>query len=124
MGNPDMQDPRYNTENGVYKPGCGITNCRFAWGHDEYMYQMLKFNKCTIPEAGLAMIRLHSCYPWHTGGAYRSLMKEGDEELLEWVRTFNEFDLYTKADERPDPVKLWPYYQSLIDRYCPGKLWW
>ena len=30
--------------------------------------------------------RLHSCYPWHKGGAYRSLMAPGDEELEAAVR--------------------------------------
>jgi inositol oxygenase len=25
-GNPDSQDPVYSTENGVYKPGCGLDN--------------------------------------------------------------------------------------------------
>ena len=70
------------------------------------------------------MVRLHSCYPWHKGGAYRQFMKEGDEEIMDWVTTFNQFDLYTKSDERPVVEELWPYYQRLIDRYCPGKLWW
>ncbi len=39
--NPDMQDERYNTENGIYEPGCGIANLKFAYGHDEYLYHML-----------------------------------------------------------------------------------
>lgn len=33
---------------------------------------------------GLAMIRFHSCYPWHTGGAYRPLMTAADHDMLEW----------------------------------------
>ena len=37
---------------------------------------------------------------------------------------FNEFDLYTKADKAPDVEALKPYYQGLIDKYCPGKLRW
>ncbi|KAG2839682.1 hypothetical protein PC111_g3789 [Phytophthora cactorum] len=49
-------------------------------------------------------------------------MSEDDEELLDWVLEFNKFDLYTKADVRPDVEKLWPYYQALIDKYLPGKL--
>ncbi|TMW55471.1 hypothetical protein Poli38472_010353 [Pythium oligandrum] len=122
--NPDMQDPRCNTEYGIYQPHCGISNLRYAWGHDEYMYQMLKFNKTTIPEEGLAMIRFHSCYPWHKEKEYQHLMAEGDEDLLDWVLEFNKFDLYTKADKRPDVKELWPYYQSLIDKYLPGKLAW
>jgi inositol oxygenase len=88
------------------------------------MYQMLVHNKCPIPEAGLAMVRLHSCYPWHDKKEYRWIMKEGDEKLEEWVTQFNQFDLYTKADKRPDIEELWPYYQSLVDKYMPGQLDW
>ena len=40
--NPDMSDPRYNTELGVYEPGCGLDNLHLAWGHDEYLYQVLR----------------------------------------------------------------------------------
>jgi hypothetical protein len=25
---------------------------------------------------------------------------------------------------RPDVEKLWPYYQAIIDKYLPSKLWW
>ena len=39
--NPDMHDPRYASENGVYAPGCGIMSLRFAIGHDEYMVRGL-----------------------------------------------------------------------------------
>jgi len=28
-----------------------------SWGHDEYMYQVLKHNKTTLPEEALYMIR-------------------------------------------------------------------
>ena len=120
--NPDHG--KYEAPHGMYPPHCGLKNLQFAYGHDEYMYQMLKHNKTTIPEEGLAMIRYHSCYPLHKEGEYKELLAPGDEELLEWVRAFNEFDLYTKADHQPDVEALWPYYQGLIDKYIPGKLDW
>ncbi|RHX96656.1 hypothetical protein DYB37_011078 [Aphanomyces astaci] len=122
--NPDMQNPAYNTPLGIYEPNCGLADLKFAWGHDEYMYQMLVFNGASIPDEGLAMIRYHSCYPWHNKKEYTHLMAPGDDALLEWVLEFNKFDLYTKADKRPDVAALWPYYQALIDKYMPGKLWW
>jgi len=122
--NADTYCPGYASKTGIYEEGCGIMNATFAWGHDEYMYQMLVHNKCPIPEAGLAMVRLHSCYPWHDKKEYRWIMKEGDEKLEEWVTQFNQFDLYTKADKRPDMEELWPYYQSLVDKYMPGQLDW
>jgi len=122
--NPDMQDPRYNTPNGMYKEGCGLDSLMFAYGHDEYMYQMLKFNQCTLPEEAMAMIRYHSAYCWHQGGAYEQFLTDKDHRMKEWILAFNNFDLYTKADERPVVEELWPYYQGLIDKYCPGELWW
>lgn len=122
--NPDMADARYNTEYGIYAPHCGLKNVLFAWGHDEYLYQMLVHNKTTIPDEGLAMVRYHSCYPWHKEKEYAHLMTDDDDDLMDWVLEFNKFDLYTKADTRPDVAKLWPYYQSLIDKYLPGTLSW
>lgn len=73
------------------------------------------------------MIRFHSCYPWHTGGAYRQLMNEKDERMLQWVLDFNKYDLYTKDESgiAEGVEELWPYYQSLIDKYFPtDKLVW
>ncbi|XP_037078237.1 inositol oxygenase-like [Pollicipes pollicipes] len=122
--NSDLADSRYNTENGMYQPGCGLDNVLISWGHDEYLYRVLKHNRCTIPEQGLAMIRFHSFYPWHTGGDYMHLCNEHDLRMLPWIRRFNKYDLYTKSDTMPDIPALMPYYQGLIDKYCPGKLKW
>uniref|UniRef100_A0A8B9HDW6 Inositol oxygenase n=1 Tax=Astyanax mexicanus TaxID=7994 RepID=A0A8B9HDW6_ASTMX len=90
----------------------------------EYLYQVMKFNKCPIPEEGLYMIRFHSFYPWHSHGNYMHLCNEKDLKMLPWVKEFNKFDLYTKSTELPDVEQLKPYYQSLIDKYCPGVLSW
>lgn len=118
--NKDMADERYNTENGIYEPHCGLHNVQYAYGHDEYLYKMVIANDTTIPEEGLAMIRFHSCYPWHTGGAYRHLMSDKDHELLPWVLEFNKFDLYTKENVTPPNIEeLWPYYEGLIAKYFP-----
>lgn len=32
------------------------------------------------------------------------------------------YDLYTKSEVVPDIDALWPYYQTLIDKYLPGVL--
>ncbi|XP_064417169.1 inositol oxygenase [Latimeria chalumnae] len=122
--NPDTKDSRYNTEYGIYGPHCGLSNILMSWGHDEYMYRVLKFNNCSIPEEGLYMIRFHSFYPWHNGGDYMHLCNEKDKEMLHWVKEFNKFDLYTKSTDLPDVEELKPYYQFIIDKYCPGKLHW
>jgi len=54
--NPDSQDERYNTKYGVYEPNCGLKNVKMSWGHDEYLYQIMK---PYLPEEALYMIRYH-----------------------------------------------------------------
>merc|ERR1712241_1046239 len=118
--NPDLADSRYSTKYGIYEPNCGIDNLMMSWGHDEYLYQVLKNHGATIPEEGLAMIRCHSFYPWHTGGDYEHLTTEKDKEMVKWVNEFNKYDLYTKSSVTPDVEALKPYYQGLIDKFVPG----
>mmetsp|Transcript_17687 Transcript_17687/g.21789 ORF Transcript_17687/g.21789 Transcript_17687/m.21789 type:complete len:310 (+) Transcript_17687:150-1079(+) len=120
--NKDSSNPIFIEKNGIYKPGCGLDKLKFAFGHDEYMYRLLKHNNCSIPEEGLQMIRLHSCYVLHDKNEYQQLLAEEDHGTLEWVREFNKADLYTKKNKRPDMDALWKYYQPIIDKYCPGKL--
>lgn len=123
--NPDLKDPRYNTKYGIYKPHCGLSNVLFSSSHDTYLYRVLKnHQKCTLPDAGLKMILLHSFYPWHTGGDYMHLCNEDDMKILPMIREFNKFDLYTKSSPIPDIESLMPYYQGLIDKYIPGKIKW
>merc|ERR1712048_1219948 len=124
-GNPDLKDAVYSTANGMYKEGCGISNLMMSWGHDEYMYWALKENGCTIPDAGLNMIRFHSFYPWHDKRAYTQFEAPEDAETMKWVKEFNKFDLYSKGDALPDVPKLKSYYQSLCEKYNVGcKLRW
>lgn len=121
-GNPDLQHPVYSTPNGMYEPGCGITNLTMSWGHDEYMYWVLKKNGCTIPEKGLQMIRFHSFYPWHDKRAFTQFEAPEDAEMMRWVKEFNQFDLYSKGDELPDVEAVKPYYISLCEKYNVGGL--
>jgi len=125
--NPDIHDPRYNTELGIYRAGCGMDNVIMSWGHDEYLYQVLKNHAAKtgspeIHQGGLKAIRYHSCYPWHTGGDYAFLMDDNDKDMMKWVLEFNKYDLYTKSTTVPDIEALKPYYQGLIDKYLPGKI--
>jgi len=124
-GNPDVKHPVYGSVNGIYETGCGISNLMMSWGHDEYMYWVLKENGCTIPDAGLNMIRFHSFYPWHDKRAYTQFEAPEDAETMKWVKEFNKFDLYSKGDDIPDVTLLKPYYQSLLEKYgIGGKLRW
>jgi inositol oxygenase len=119
VNNPDYNDPRYNTKYGVYEPNCGLRNVDMSWGHDEYVYQMLKGR---IPEGGLYMLRYHSFYAWHREGGYDHLLDDHDREMLKWVKLFNPYDLYSKSPEPPDWNKLKGYYTDLIERYLPKTL--
>ncbi|XP_063690131.1 inositol oxygenase-like isoform X2 [Bolinopsis microptera] len=123
-GNPDIADPRYNTKYGIYSPNCGLNEVVTSWGHDEYMYQVLTRNKATIPTEGLYMIRYHSLYPWHHHEDYHHLCSDIDMTMLPWVQKFSSFDLYSKGAEIPDVEAVKPFYEDLIDKYCPGKLLW
>ncbi|KAI2605679.1 DUF706-domain-containing protein [Hypoxylon fragiforme] len=119
--NPDSKDPIYNTEFGIYSPGCGLDNVMLSWGHDEYLYHVVK-EQSTLPPDALAMIRYHSFYPWHKEGAYRALMDKHDEDMLRAVKAFNPYDLYSKSDGVPDIKELKPYYLDLIDEFFPQKV--
>ncbi len=117
--NPDHG--RYESETGVYEPGCGLNEVVMSFGHDEYMYQVAR---PYLPEAALYMIRFHSFYAWHQGGAYRFLMDAKDAEHLSSVQAFNQYDLYSKADKPPDVAALTPYYRELLDRFFPAMIAW
>ena len=94
---------------------------RVSWGHDEYLYHVVKDY---LPDEALAMIRYHSFYPAHKEGAYTHLMNAHDRNLLESVRAFSPYDLYSKSPERPDVNRLRPYYEELIREYFPPVLRW
>lgn len=87
-GNPDGNDGRYNTLEGMYQRNCGIQNLMMSWGHDEFMYRVLKHNKSTLPDIACNIIRFHSFYPWHTSGDYAHFEKDGDENIKKWVNIF------------------------------------
>jgi inositol oxygenase len=119
--NPDANVPAYQTRLGVYEEGCGLDNVLTSWGHDEYMYHVVKDY---LPMPGLYMIRYHSFYPWHAEGAYAGLMDEQDRKMFKWVKAFNPYDLYSKAAKRPDVAALKPYYEELIAEFFPPVLDW
>lgn len=122
--NPDLTHKVYSSKYGIYPENCGLKQVMMSWGHDEYMYQVLKNHKSRLPEQALYIIRFHSFYPWHTGGDYYHLCSKHDLSMLPWVREFNKFDLYSKSPDIPDVPALIPYYQSLIDKYVPGLVKW
>ena len=119
--NPDSKIPEYQTKLGVYEEGCGLDRVDLSWGHDEYLYHVVKH---VLPDEALYMIRYHSFYAAHREGAYEHLMDDHDREMFTWVRAFNPYDLYCKSDVPPDAAALRPYYEELVGRYLPPVLRW
>lgn len=119
--NPDYHNPALQTPAGIYEEGCGLDAVQLSWGHDEYLYTVVKDY---LPEEALWMIRYHSCYPIHREGAYTHLLNERDREMLKSVRAFNPYDLYSKSDVKPDLKQLRPYYTELVDEFFPAKIKW
>ncbi len=117
--NPDSSNPNYNTKYGIYKENCGLDNVKMSWGHDEYLYQIVKDY---LPQESLYMIRYHSFYSQHKENAYNHLLNELDIKMFEWVKKFNKYDLYSKAPIPPDSKALRPYYEDLVSKYLPNKL--
>lgn len=112
----------YKDVNVPYPDSIGITNVKWSWGHDEYLYLVLKNhytnNNETIenlPPIALDIIRLHSAYVWHSEEEYTNLMKPEDITRLEWVRKFNKYDLYTKKQEYP--IVDLKYYEILFNKF-------
>lgn len=119
--NPDRRIAQYGTRYGLYEPNCGLDRVLLSWGHDEYLYHVVRDY---LPLEALYMIRYHSFYPWHREGAYAHLLNEQDRRHLSWVQAFNPYDLYTKSAARPDVAALRPYYEDLIAEFFPANLRW
>lgn len=119
--NPDSQVPEYQTRYGIYQPGCGLDNVHLSWGHDEYIYTV---TRNYLPEPALYMLRYHSFYPAHKHGAYRHLMNGRDQQMFDWVRKFNAYDLYSKGRDRPNIREIKPYYEDLLAEFFPDRIDW
>jgi inositol oxygenase len=117
--NPDAHDQRYSNQHGVYEANCGLRNVQMSWGHDEYLYHVMKDY---LPEPALYMIRFHSFYAWHREGEYDWLCDDHDRAMLAHVQAFNPYDLYSKSPQPPDWERLRPYYTKLIEKYLPAEL--
>ena len=114
-------EPQWAVVGDTFPVGCGLESVHLSWGHDEYLYHVVKDY---LPPEALYMIRYHSFYPAHREGEYQHLMNGGDKEMFEWVRAFNPYDLYTKSHERPNVEQLRPFYNELISEYFPTEVRW
>lgn len=119
--NPDASNPAYLTRTGIYQQGCGLNQVLLSWGHDEYLYHVLRDH---LPAEALAIIRYHSFYAAHEAGDYEFLMNDEDRRAFAHVRDFNRFDLYSKTPERSDFGMLRPYYEELVAEFLPDDIQW
>ena len=117
--NPDSRIPEYTTTLGIYEAGCGFDDVLMSWGHDEYLYHVLKDY---LPVQAAYVIRYHSFYAWHQKGAYAILASEIDRERLPWLQQFSRYDLYSKSAAIVSWEQLCPYYEALIDRFLPARI--
>jgi len=117
---------RENSELGIYERGCGLNKLNISFGHDEYLYQVLKYNfdKHKLPEKYWDIIRYHSLYPLHSKGEYRIFMNDKDYKTLINIKEFNEFDLYSKEDDIYITDDVIDYYKFLLKKYFPEPLQW
>lgn len=114
-----------NSKYGSYQPNCGLNNIICSFGHDEYLYRLLKFNKIELPEEAYYMIRFHSLYLWHNENEYGHLENDKDKKMKSWVQKFNKYDLYTKNDNKKlDLESLRAYYDVIIKKYFKGEIFW
>ncbi len=77
-----------------------------------------------LPREALYVIRFHSFYAAHREGAYSYLMSDEDYQLMEFVKEFNAFDLYSKNRSRVDVDQVKGYYQALIHEFFPKTIKW
>jgi inositol oxygenase len=119
--NPDAKVPKYQTVYGIYEPNCGLENVHMSFGHDGYIAEVMK---PYLSDEALYMLRFHSFYAWHRHDAYKHLENEKDKAMLEWVRKFNPYDLYSKGHTKPDLKQLKSYYDDLFAEFIPEKLSW
>ncbi len=119
--NPDTNNDKYNTPNGIYEANCGFDKVAFSFGHDDYLSSCLEYNGTSLPYEAIYCVRYHSFYPWHQASGYEHLANEKDHSLRRLLCDFQSCDLYSKddgniyTDEKYN--KLETFYKNLCDKY-------
>lgn len=119
QNNPDTHNKFLQTELGIYEPHCGLDAVHMSFGHDEYLYHVVKDSR--LPKEALYIIRYHSFYPQHQHNAYDHLLNDHDQQMFAWVKKFQAYDLYSKDAAVVDVDQVKAFYQQLIDEYFPHK---
>lgn len=125
-GNPDRNNPDFNTPTGIYEEHTGLDNLKISFSHDGYLRAVLQ-DDARLPKAALDMIGYHSLYPVHREGAYQQLLHPGDRKAISAAIGFNKHDLYSKNHHVPDAQEttdLLNHYKPILEDYFPGLLYW
>lgn len=139
--NPDLNDERYNSTQGMYADSCGFKDMLFTWTGPEYMYHMLRHNDTFIPSEGLDILRYNSLKDWHNEsctngeekGPYARFTTEEEENVKDMVLDFDDLrrkvsSSKTANDDLTDTQcdQLWnTFYSELACKYgCDLKLKW
>lgn len=109
---------------GIYKKNCGLNNVKCSFGHDEYLYRLLKHNNIQLPKEAYYIIRFHSLYLWHYENEYNYFENDEDKKMKKWVQLFQKYDLYTKENKKVNEDEFRLYYESLIKKYFPNVINW
>jgi inositol oxygenase len=117
--NPDASEPAFRTPHGIYVPGCGLERVTFAYGHDEYLYDVLGEQ---LPHEVAWTIRHHSFQS--VADDYVHLMDARDLRLREsHLKPFARYDLYTKDPHDVNDAHL-EEYRALLERRFPTPIDW
>src|SRR5260370_27058284 len=106
QANPAHANRVYQTQFGIYEPNCGLDKVHMSFGHDGYIYEVMKY---CLPKEALYMLLYHSFYAWHRHGAYDHLCNEQDREIVKSLHNFNTDDLYSQIHTNPDFKQFKPY---------------
>lgn len=119
--NPDIKNTTLQTQYGIYTPHCGLENVYMSWGHDEYLYSVVKNY---LPDEASYIIRYHSFYAAHKENEYDYLMNDYDKSMIHWLKLFSNYDLYSKSTETINIEEIMPYYRELVAEFFPQELNW
>ncbi|KAG2487522.1 hypothetical protein HYH03_013803 [Edaphochlamys debaryana] len=128
--NPDRRRRAYNTQTGIYNPGCGLLSVVMSWSAPEYLYLILLLNRAPMPEDALWVLRHakfttlsrpHSCY--------LPLCSREDMRRLPLLRSFQTLAAYRRQELPPgfalEGEARTAYYTGLIHKYIgAGNLHW
>ena len=120
--NPDAQVPEYQTPCGIYEPGCGLDSVHLSWGHDEYLYHVVKDY---LPEPSA----VHDPLPLVLRRPPRGGVRPPDERPRPRdVRVGAGVQPVRPVLQGARPGRTWPalrpYYEELIAEFFPPTLAW